>query len=98
MLTDAQAKRIVSVLAIESDADDDGFYEHTKGLISECTSLELHLIATQWNWDAGWEALQAIAEHPLCDAATASLIFWRGSPGTYLDHWMLAADAEEMDV
>jgi hypothetical protein len=98
VLTDAQAKRIVAVLAIERDANDDGFYKHAKGLIGACTSLELHLIASEWNWDAGWGALQAIVEHPKCDAATASLIFWRGSPGTYLDDWMLAADSEEMDV
>jgi hypothetical protein len=98
MLTPDQEKRVLSVLDIDVDDDDDGWYQHTKTRVRDCSPAELHIIAAEWNWDNGWEALQAVAEHPNCDAATASLIFWGGRPDHILDDWMMAADSEELDV
>ena len=42
---------------------------------------ELHLYADGFNWDTGAGELRRVIRHPLCDRATALLIYWRGSPG-----------------
>ncbi len=80
------------------DVDDDGYYSYVRRGIKGFSSIELHILARFWNWDAGWEGLRAIVESPVCDPATALFIFWAGKPAKYLDDWMMAADPEEMDV
>ena len=47
---------------------------------------ELHLFAKEWNWDGGHEELRKVVRHPLCDLGTALLVYWRGSPGYYLQY------------
>ena len=44
---------------------------------------ELHAFADTWNWDAGFGALQDILDNPVCEAATALLIYWKGAPEFY---------------
>jgi hypothetical protein len=80
------------------DLDDDGYYSYVRRGIKDFSAIELHILARLWNWDCGWEGLKAIVESPVCDPATALLIFWAGRPAYYLDDWMMAADPEEMDV
>lgn len=38
---------------------------------------ELFCLASEYNWDDGMWLPKAIANHPLCDSATALLLFWR---------------------
>ena len=44
---------------------------------------ELHLFADGFNWDTGVGEVRRVIRHPLCDKATALLIYWRGAPGYY---------------
>lgn len=47
--------------------------------INQLQSMEeLHYVAANLNWDDGITAAQAIINHPLCDAGTALLLYWRG--------------------
>ena len=44
------------------------------------TKEEIHAVADNYNWDNyGVKSLYAFIEHPLCDAGTALLLFWKGS-------------------
>jgi hypothetical protein len=45
--------------------------------------VEYHLIAANYNWDDGPEVLTWIVTSPLCDRATAQLLFWRAQPAFY---------------
>ena len=45
--------------------------------------MELHLYATNYNWDGGFEELKEVLDHPKCDKATALLIYAMGSPGFF---------------
>ena len=101
MLTSEQNKRIIAALSLGETCgseDDEVWYCRMEDAISGCTSVELHVIAAKWNWHLGWKPLQAIVEHPACDAATALLIFWKGNPESYLDDWMMSCDSNEYDV
>ncbi len=40
------------------------------------TSQQLFAFASEYNWDDGVGIPEAISEHPLCDLATALLLFW----------------------
>ncbi|MBX9858650.1 MAG: DUF4274 domain-containing protein [Sphingomonas sp.] len=42
-----------------------------------------HRYALNYNWDDGISALRWIVSQPMCDLATALLIFWRGEPTGY---------------
>ncbi len=41
---------------------------------------ELHVVAANYHWDGSeqLQSLYAIIDHPLCDAGTALLLFWKG--------------------
>jgi hypothetical protein len=41
------------------------------------------LIARNYNWDDGAEVLSWIINNPLCDKATAAMIFWHSQPDCY---------------
>lgn len=43
------------------------------------TKEELHAVADNYNWDDSSDALYAFIDHPLCDAGTALLLFWKGA-------------------
>lgn len=47
------------------------------------SSEELHLLATEYNFDAGNFLSEQVINHPLCDIETAKLIYWLSSP-TYI--------------
>lgn len=47
--------------------------------------LELHFVADNYNWDDGEEVLNWIINSPLCDKATAMMIFWRAQPDFYTE-------------
>ncbi|MBL7717372.1 MAG: DUF4274 domain-containing protein [Flavipsychrobacter sp.] len=48
--------------------------------------LELHFIADNYNWDDGVELLDWIINSPLCDKATAMMLFWRAQPDYYTEY------------
>ncbi|TGD80288.1 DUF4274 domain-containing protein [Hymenobacter wooponensis] len=47
--------------------------------------VELHLIAGVYNWDDGMEVLLWIIDNPICDKATAAMIFWHAQPSYYTE-------------
>ena len=54
-----------------------GIDAHTFRFFASATDpRELHLFALSYNWDQGLEPLIAIAEHPICDRATALYLYW----------------------
>lgn len=49
--------------------------------LARCDSaLELHCVASNLNWDLGYDGLRAVLEHPRCDRGTALLLYWFGDP------------------
>ncbi len=63
---------------------DDHFHEGSnldKNIFDRISSsIELHYLADQHNWDNDVEVLQWIVESEHCSEATALLIFWRAQP------------------
>jgi len=55
--------------------------------------VEYHLIAASYNWDDEPEVLRWTVTSPLCNRATAQLIFWRAQPTFYTQF----TSAEEAD-
>jgi hypothetical protein len=54
--------------------------------LESCVSgEELHYLADYWNWDKGEDVLRVVAGHQYCEKATALLIYWRSSPGYFVD-------------
>ncbi len=53
---------------------------------SNSDAEELHAFAAAWNWDLGRWALELILKNPACEAATALLIYWQGSPEFFLEY------------
>ncbi|MCA6431233.1 MAG: DUF4274 domain-containing protein [Cytophagales bacterium] len=49
------------------------------------TSAELHYLASIFNWDDDLNVLDWIISSPMCDKATALLIFWRAQPADYTE-------------
>lgn len=55
-----------------------------KRLFSEISdSYELHAYAANYNWDDGIEGLKEVITSPLCDKATALMIYGLGEPGYF---------------
>lgn len=52
------------------------FIRYARWLISEATPDEMHVAATNWNWDYGEEPLFWVIRNPRCDKATALAIFF----------------------
>ncbi len=52
-------------------------FEEVKNLPSP---LELHVVASNWNWDDGCKVLEWIIRNPICDKGTALLLYWRACP------------------
>lgn len=46
---------------------------------------ELFYLASEYNWDDGMATPKAIANHPLCDRATALMLFWRADAVVTID-------------
>ena len=42
--------------------------------------LELHAVASNWNWDDGCKILEWIIRNPACDKGTALLLYWHACP------------------
>jgi len=53
---------------------------------SNSDAEEIHAFASIWNWDLGRWALELILKNPACEAATALLIYWQGSPEFFLQY------------
>jgi len=49
----------------------------------EARSKSLHLIASNYNWDGGYQQLWDIIKNRHCDKGTALLIYWLSTPGYY---------------
>jgi hypothetical protein len=73
-LSDADKVRFLA----ELDADRTAFCRHNSN------PEELHAFAVTWMWDDTTDALQHILDNPVCEAATALLIYWRANPEWYL--------------
>ncbi|ACA86783.1 DUF4274 domain-containing protein [Shewanella woodyi] len=56
--------------------------------IEELQSIEeIHAVADNYNWDNNCiKSLYAFIDHPLCDAGTALLLFWKGAGYEQLGH------------
>ncbi len=46
----------------------------------------MHFFVETYNWDKGEEVLFKVLQNPNCAAATALMIYWRGSPEFYVDN------------
>jgi len=81
-LSKEQRKRVMRLAEDrwESEKEFDQFFN------SIADPEELHLFAKEFNWDGGIAELRKVIRHPLCDLGTALLIYWRGSPGYYLQY------------
>lgn len=55
------------------------------------TPDDWHKVAADYNWDNGLAPLDWIVSQPLCDRATALLVFWRAVPDNVLRY---ASEAE----
>jgi hypothetical protein len=81
-----QIERICYLLADKWDCGDDDNDESRSWLLFReklaevQTTLELHCIAANLNWDYGTRGLTAAIDHPLCDRGTALLLYWLGEP------------------
>ena len=47
------------------------------------TREKLHIFATHYNWDDGFEIPKWIINHPLCDRGTALMMYWCVAPGYF---------------
>ena len=54
--------------------------------LEQASSDEWHLVAWGWNWDNSLEPLQWIVTHPMCDRATALLMYWYGGAGYHVQY------------
>ncbi len=72
MLGPEQQARLDSLL---NEIDDPTELATTIAQISDAE--ELFYLASEYNWDDGIASPMAIADHRLCDTATALLLFWR---------------------
>jgi hypothetical protein len=52
--------------------------EVVNAVASMSSAEQLFRLALDYNWDDGFRVPDAISDHPLCDLATALLLFWRG--------------------
>lgn len=82
MITPERDRQIQRLLDDEWESESE-FDEFFAGVQS---SGELHMFADGWNWDGGVEELRRVIRHPLCELATALLIYWRGQPVYYLKY------------
>ena len=90
-LTDEQLDRIDFLLY---ECDDEATFAETLLYIE--SSAELHALAQQINWDGGFDELDAVLEHPLCDRGTAMMIYWLGEP-TYFSDFVSDEDVPEVN-
>ena len=67
-----------------------------QGVAKLTRAEQLFAFASDYNWDSGIQIPIVIADHPLCDRATALLLFWRAeglyclqldSPPPYQEDW-----------
>jgi hypothetical protein len=49
------------------------------------SAIELHEFSRQFNWDGGFDELEAVLHHRLCDRGTALMIYWLAEPVYFLD-------------
>ena len=62
---------------------------------------ELHEFARFWNWDSGNWVFEEILNNPVCEAATALLIYWHAAPEffrQYTDANSVAAAMADVDM
>lgn len=49
------------------------------------SAIELHEFCRQFNWDGGFEELEAVLHHRVCDRGTALMMYWLAEPVYFLD-------------
>ncbi|MDQ8209671.1 DUF4274 domain-containing protein [Coraliomargarita sp. SDUM461003] len=85
-LSDTQVERL-RALTYEDYVDElpeNEWEAHRTQLLSEVSdAYELHAFAENYNWDGGIEELEWVISNPLCDKATALMIYGLGSPSYY---------------
>lgn len=85
-LTDAQKDEIFRVL--HDEWEDDSAYEAAFDdfLDSVATPAQLFFFAYHFNWDYGEQDMFKIIRHPMCDRATALMIYWLGGAEWFLQY------------
>ncbi|HEX8235189.1 MAG TPA: DUF4274 domain-containing protein [Abditibacteriaceae bacterium] len=88
ILTDEAKERIQETL-------DDAF-EYPDKVTSLQSSLELHMFATNWNWDNGTkEPLFRVIQDSRCDKGTALRLYWAGDPLYFYETYANRDEVEE---
>lgn len=91
MLNSAERKLVDQLLY---DIEDVG--EVASAVANLPTAQALFYFASQYNWDSGIAIPNVIANHPLCDRATALMLFWNAgamdclnatTAPTYQEEW-----------
>jgi hypothetical protein len=99
-LTPEQIARVEYLATDQWVVDDDSpdsasrSWQNFQRAIGLMSSLELHHFACNFNWDCGVDELEAVIDHPACDAGTALMIYWLGQPAT---HYRMAARRKSPD-
>jgi hypothetical protein len=87
-LTKEQAERVEYLASDQWVVDDDSMdsdarsWHNFRKVLSLMSFIELHHFACNFNWDGGVDELDAVIDHPACDAGTALMIYWLGQPAT----------------
>ena len=69
-------------------------WQNFQRVLDQMSSVELHHFASNFNWDCGVEELEAVIDHPSCDAGTALMIYWLRQPAT---RYRMAARRKTLD-
>lgn len=83
MCSDSQPEQPANCDAPLDQANDPTRQAESVGQIANAE--ELFSLAAEYNWDDGMATPNAIADHPLCDQATALLLFWRAEAIVTID-------------
>jgi len=81
MLTPDQQDKIDYLLQQVEDLK-----EVSQAVLNFTSAEELFYFASQYNWDDGLEIPDIVANHPLCDLATALLLFWRAEAADSMEN------------
>ena len=70
---------------VDSGAEEDeaSSWRNFSDTLQKMSAVELHHFTCNFNWDGGMEELDAVVEHPECDAGTALMIYWLAQPADY---------------
>lgn len=85
-LTEEQQDRLKQLIYEDyvDELPEEQWQSHREALFCQIEdSYELHAFAETYNWDGGIDDLKKVIESPLCDKATALMIYGLAEPGYY---------------